>query len=171
MNQNVFKAGDSIKACNPKTRNYGTVYKIISVGPEIARVKDSHGEPFLIPVSSFNNYVLTQDFFTPSVPFNKGSGLTDSNQPSNTAPDILKRAEEIMRERGKQYDQEGGERSMEKIVDAFNAITGHELTEAQGWMFMVILKLVRDNSRKVGHQDSCDDLTAYSALYGESRLS
>lgn len=104
----------------------------------------------------------------------KPEGYSDiivNNKTTNTAPDILKRAEEIMRERGKQYDQEGGERSMEKIVNTFNAATGHNLTEAQGWMFMIFLKLIRDNSRSEGHQDSCEDLVAYSSLYGESRLS
>ena len=89
---------------------------------------------------------------------------------SFTAPDILRKAEEIMRERGKQYDQDQGERSMEKIVNAFNAATGYNLKESDGWMFMMFLKIIRDNSKKEGHQDSCEDLVAYSALYGESRL-
>ena len=94
--------------------------------------------------------------------------------PSNTsvlsAPNLLKRASDLMIERAVQYDSPEGERSMEKIVNSFNALTGKELTEAQGWMFMVLLKLVRDNTRVVGHKDSCDDLIAYAALYGESRL-
>lgn len=89
---------------------------------------------------------------------------------SLTAPNLLKRASDLMIERAVQYDSPEGERSMEKIVNSFNALTGKDLTEAQGWMFMVLLKLVRDNTRVVGHKDSCDDLIAYAALYGESRL-
>ena len=87
-----------------------------------------------------------------------------------TAPSMLKRASDLMIERAVQYDSPEGERSMEKIVAAFNAITGKGLTESEGWMLMVLLKLVRDNTRDTGHQDSCEDLIAYGALYGESRL-
>ena len=36
-----------------------------------------------------------------------------------------------------------GERSMASTVKAFNALTGHNLTESEGWEFMVLLKLVR----------------------------
>lgn len=88
-----------------------------------------------------------------------------------TAPSMLQKASELMVERAAQYDSPEGERSMEKIVNSFNSITGHRLTESEGWMFMILLKLVRDNTREVGHQDSCEDLIAYSSLYGESRLS
>ncbi len=88
-----------------------------------------------------------------------------------TAPQMLKRASDLMVERAVQYDSPEGERSMEKITNAFNAITGKNITEPEGWMFMVLLKLVRDNNRTLGHQDSCEDLIAYSSLYGESRLS
>ena len=95
----------------------------------------------------------------------------DTHSSELTAPNLLKRASDLMIERAVQYDSPGGERSMEKIVNSFNALTGKDLTEAQGWMFMVLLKLVRDNTRVVGHKDSCDDLIAYAALYGESRLS
>jgi len=49
------------------------------------------------------------------------------------APDLLAKAAELMLERGRTYDEEGGERSMGKTVAAFNAITGRDLTEAEGW--------------------------------------
>lgn len=86
------------------------------------------------------------------------------------APDYLKDAAAIMEERGKQYDSEAGERSMEQTVTAFEAITGKCLTEAEGWLFMALLKMVRDNKRVVAHEDSCLDLIAYTALYAEARL-
>ena len=86
-----------------------------------------------------------------------------------TAYDLLSKASEIMQERGKQYDQPQGERSMAKTVAAFNAVTGHHLSEADGWAFMTQLKLVRLFSvRTQTHQDSVDDLIAYSALLGET---
>lgn len=87
------------------------------------------------------------------------------------APEILTRSAEIMAERAKQYDSPEGERSMGKAVAAFNAITGHKLSEANGWLLMALLKMVRDNTTEKPHEDSINDLVAYGALYGEARLS
>ena len=87
------------------------------------------------------------------------------------APELLQHAASIMQERGKQYDKPEGERSMEATVNAFNAITGLELTTSDGWLLMVLLKLVRDSQREQAHEDSCHDLVAYASLYAEARLS
>ena len=86
------------------------------------------------------------------------------------AQDLLHRAASLMDERGKQYDQRSGERSMQATVTAFNAISGYCLTEADGFLLMAILKMVRDQSREKPHRDSIDDLVAYASLYGEARL-
>jgi hypothetical protein len=86
------------------------------------------------------------------------------------AQNILSQASAIMVERGKQYDKQGGERSMGKAVAAFNAITGQAITESHGWLLLAILKMVRDNTRAQPHEDSLHDLVAYAALYGEARL-
>lgn len=48
-----------------------------------------------------------------------------------------------MKDRSATYDKPAGERSMGATVDAFRAITGHDLTEEQGWLFMGLLKMVR----------------------------
>ena len=87
------------------------------------------------------------------------------------APEILTRSAEIMAERAKQYDSPQGERSMGKAVAAFNAVTGQSLSEANGWLLMALLKMVRDNTTTEPHADSINDLVAYGALYGEARLS
>ena len=86
------------------------------------------------------------------------------------AQDLLHRAASLMDERGKQYDQRSGERSMQATVTAFNAITGYSLTEAEGFLLLAILKMVRDQQRETPHRDSIDDLVAYASLYGEARL-
>lgn len=86
------------------------------------------------------------------------------------APDLLQRAADIMTERGKQYDKPEGERSMVQTIQAFNAITGQDLRESDGWLLMALLKMVRDSQRQEPHKDSCEDLIAYSALYAEARL-
>lgn len=91
------------------------------------------------------------------------------DQAKKTAPDFLRRAAEIMEERGKQYDKPGGERSMGRCVAAFNAITGRDLTEADGWLLLQVLKDVRLWQRPGFHLDSAEDCTAYSALKAEAK--
>lgn len=88
---------------------------------------------------------------------------------TNTASEFLHRAATIMEERGKQYDKPGGERSMGKTVAAFNAITGRDLSEAEGWLMLETLKNVRLWQKPGFHQDSADDGVAYSALKAEAK--
>lgn len=87
----------------------------------------------------------------------------------HTATDFLQHAAGTLAERGKQYDVGGKqERSMGKAVAAFNAVhdaDGAQLTEQQGWAFMLLLKLVRGAHKP--HADSALDLVGYSALYAE----
>lgn len=85
-----------------------------------------------------------------------------------TAPDYLRRAAAIMDERGRQYDSPNGERSMGRCVTAFNAITGRDLTEPEGWLLLQILKDVRQWSRPEYHRDSAEDCIAYAALKAEA---
>ena len=87
----------------------------------------------------------------------------------HSAPDLLNKAAAIMEERGKQYDKPEGERSMAATVAAFNNITGHQLSEADGWLMMTILKLVRLKQRPGFHQDSAEDAVAYAALLAEAK--
>lgn len=91
-------------------------------------------------------------------------------KPAKTAPELLTDAANIMEERGKQYDQEGGERSMGKTVAAFNIITGRDLKESEGWLLLQILKDVRDRTTEAPHEDSLVDGVSYSALKAEARL-
>lgn len=55
---------------------------------------------------------------------------------------------------------------MARTVAAFNALTGHALTEFDGWMFMATLKADRacGGSQKA---DDIEDGAAYFALAGE----
>lgn len=85
------------------------------------------------------------------------------------ATEFLNKAAQIMDERGKQYDQPSGERSMGKTVAAFNEITGKMLTESEGWLLMLLLKQVRLFQRATYHEDSAQDAIAYAALLAESR--
>lgn len=83
--------------------------------------------------------------------------------------DFLQAAIDVQVERGKQYDSPEGERSMGRTVTAFNAITGHNLSEADGWLMLQTLKDVRQwqNPNKF-HEDSALDCVAYASLKAEA---
>jgi hypothetical protein len=86
------------------------------------------------------------------------------------AVEFLAAAASHMQDRAKTYDKPKGERSMPATVKAFNAITGHQLTPEQGWLFQVILKAVR--SQQGGYRADCyEDGAAYFALAGEQACS
>lgn len=75
-----------------------------------------------------------------------------------------------MQDRAATYDKPEGERSMQRTVDAFNIITGRDLTASEGWLLLQILKDVRDRQRSLPHTDSLEDCIAYAALKAEARL-
>lgn len=84
-----------------------------------------------------------------------------------TAASILEAGLGHMKERAVTYDKPEGERSMGATVEAFRAVTGHQLTEEQGWMFMLLLKAVR--CQQGGYRgDNYEDGAAYFGLMGES---
>jgi hypothetical protein len=82
--------------------------------------------------------------------------------------EFLQAAIDVQNQRAAEYDQPEGERSMGRTVQAFNAITGRELSEAEGWLFLQVLKDVRQWSAKGYHHDSALDGVAYSALKAEA---
>lgn len=94
--------------------------------------------------------------------FMKGNDMTIS------AIEFLERAADLMLERGKEYDKPDGERSMAQAVAAFNILTGNILSEHDGWMFMLLLKLSRQAQTPNWHQDSSEDAIAYAALMAEA---
>lgn len=71
-----------------------------------------------------------------------------------------------MKDRASQRDAEDGERSMRRCVEAFNALEGTNLTETQGWRFMIMLKMARSVSGDFT-ADDYEDMAAYSGLAGE----
>jgi hypothetical protein len=59
------------------------------------------------------------------------------------------------------------ERSMRRCVESFNALTGHSVSERDGWLFMVVLKMARATSTPTGRIDDYVDASAYCGLAGE----
>lgn len=80
---------------------------------------------------------------------------------------ILNNAMGHISDRAVTYDNPEGERSVGKTVAAFNAITGHAITEEQGWLFMILLKAVRSQQGNY-KQDNYEDGASYFALMSES---
>lgn len=87
------------------------------------------------------------------------------------AEQFLSKAKKLMEERGKTYDSAEGERSASKTADAFNAITGHSLSESDVWLMLLLLKQVRQWSKEEYHADSAEDSVSYAALLAESLAS
>ncbi|WP_370242844.1 DUF6378 domain-containing protein [Marisediminitalea sp.] len=96
-----------------------------------------------------------------------GTQTTFFELPHLSADKVLNQAQEHLVNRGQVYDQPQGERSMAKTVAAFNALTGLELTEEQGWLFMVVLKAAR-TQQGMFKLDSYEDGAAYFALAAEA---
>ena len=90
------------------------------------------------------------------------------------AVQLLQRAVEINIEHETDRDIEGNERAMRKTVAAFNALTGHELSERDGNIFMTLVKMGRDQQRVIlGLPVNADDFidgANYLAFAGEARL-
>lgn len=90
------------------------------------------------------------------------------NEPSSkevSPQSILQQAEAMIAERGKRRDN-GQERSMQRIVKTFEALTDHKMTEVEGWLFMVVLKLCRE--RTGSDIDNWIDGAAYMGLAAEA---
>jgi hypothetical protein len=83
-----------------------------------------------------------------------------------SACSILADAAVTLEERASQRDTIQ-ERSMRRCVDGFNGLTGHKLSEEDGWLFMVCLKMARARNGRRFHRDDYLDGAAYVALAGE----
>lgn len=79
---------------------------------------------------------------------------------------FLEEAVTTMKARAELRDKEDGERTAAQIAKVFNVITGHTLSEADAWMFLIVLKIVRSRSGRY-NKDDYVDLAAYSGLLGE----
>jgi hypothetical protein len=91
--------------------------------------------------------------------------------PRPMAVQLLDKAADHMTQRAVQYNSPQGERSMARTVGAFNIITGHTLSEAEGFLLMQILKDVRQwHTPGQAHVDSIEDCVSYAALKGEALI-
>src|SRR5690606_8402346 len=83
----------------------------------------------------------------------------------NTAHNLLQEAAKAVLDRAAERDVEE-ERSMGRCVRAFNELTGHQLSERDGWLFMAVLKAARATATPTGRKDDYVDGAAYFGLAG-----
>jgi len=86
--------------------------------------------------------------------------------------DILLAAAMAINDRASVRDDDCG-KSMARTVGFFDSLTGKEMTEREGWLFMACVKLSRSQQGQY-HEDDYIDAAAYIALagaaaYGEVR--
>lgn len=84
-----------------------------------------------------------------------------------TASEIILQALSVIEERSKDRDR-GPERSMDRAVGIFNAATGLGMSESDGWLFMICLKMARHKNGQGYHPDHFVDIAGYSGLLAES---
>jgi hypothetical protein len=93
-----------------------------------------------------------------------------ANNNKVVASDLLSVSLTTLQERASQRDcVDTGERSMAATIKTFNALTGLNLSEENGWEFMILLKMVRGR-QGAARPDDYVDLSSYGALLGECRL-
>lgn len=84
------------------------------------------------------------------------------------ASTILRSVAKLIEDRASDRDVEK-ERSISTTVELFRTITGHQLSEYEGWLFMVCLKLARNRKGTgVFNEDHLLDAMGYLALALES---
>jgi hypothetical protein len=90
----------------------------------------------------------------------------DTENKRQSAHGFLDEASETMKQRAALRDAASGERTAAKIAEVFNAISGKDLSEADIWMILIVLKIVRSRNGKYNRDDFVD-MAAYAALLGE----
>lgn len=99
----------------------------------------------------------------------KAAAAFDRGMQPTTAPQFLQSALSTLTQRGQDYDKPEGERSAAAVAVAFNAITGRNLTEAEVWLVLQLVKDVRQwQNPERYHTDSALDCVAYAALKAEA---
>ena len=93
----------------------------------------------------------------------------DEGPVEDSVGDLLNKAAALIGQRGKSRDDAGNERSMDRTVRTFNAMTDHNLTEEEGWLFMRYLKDSRSRKGEF-NRDDYEDGIAYAGLQAEAAI-
>lgn len=83
-----------------------------------------------------------------------------------TATELLTDAADAIADRAR-YRDENYKSSVAKAVEIFNVITNRDMTEREGNLFMLCIKIGRSQQGEF-HVDDYTDAAAYAAMAGES---
>lgn len=132
---------------------------VSSLWDEIARVNNGTPEPFKMG-NEVPRFLMADNLMA-----DNGEKHVIMPTTQVTPDGLLRTAADTIALRGAKRDN-GSERSMERIVKVFSALTDHKLTEEEGWLFMIVLKLCRE--RTGADLDNWVDGAAYMALAAEA---
>lgn len=176
MNGTKFKVGDVVKLVKGYSDGDDRAFKWedLTIGDyyTIERVSDWSDYPFSLSGTGWNvsedmvELVVEAATAAPPLQYNP----RDVAFHKNTARWWLEKAIDVQKERGKNYDK-NEERSAGKVADIFNILRDKDLTEADVFLILQILKQVRycqhfDNP----HEDSLLDNIAYASLFAEAAM-
>ena len=124
---------------------------------------------YLVQSGSPGQYILNvEDLYIKSS--DGDMAVVDSTKPNpDSAGGLLQEAAVLIGQRGASRDGSGNERSMARTVSTFNTMTGHNLTEEDGWLFMRYLKDARSRNGEF-NRDDYEDGIAYAALQAEAAI-
>lgn len=97
----------------------------------------------------------------------QGNAESQLVYPETSSIDLLNQVKSIQEQRAAEYEQDGGERSFDKIAGIFNTLRGTELLPSDIALILSILKDVRFYSQDGLHMDSVIDKVSYSSLWAE----
>jgi len=96
--------------------------------------------------------------------------IIPKKQQTPSSVNILNQVINIQSERAKEYEQEGGERSFEKIAKIFNAYQDKNLLPSDIALILRILKEVRQEYTEQPHLDSFIDGVSYESIRADLRI-
>lgn len=93
----------------------------------------------------------------------------DEKSPARSATQIMGAAAGLLDVRASEYDQADGERSAGRAAQVWSIITGKHMKESEAWLFLQLLKDVRQwQNPERYHRDSAEDCVAYAGLKAEA---
>lgn len=94
-----------------------------------------------------------------------------NNKPKQLSSiDILSAVYDVQNERAKEYEQEGGENSFQRIATIFNAYRDKDLKPSDIALILRILKEVRSEYSDKVHLDSFIDGVSYESIRAKLRI-
>lgn len=170
-----FKVGDVVRIIGDSmgySENFvGKEYTVLEADKGLYSLRVSYNSGLTVTLPFWENDLEIVKTHYDSVPLQQAmqgwNVATSEPVTEYTAADMLQEAKDCLVARGVERDKPNGERSMKSTVEAFNALTGHELTEEHGWIFMVALKMARSQGGCYKADDYID-MAAYAALAGEA---